>query len=173
VSRSTPSEVTVEDIDRVVGDLAVAGRAAATRREYVQMFKEFHRFLQVRKAAEIKAAFGVRLVCPVDEFNASRHAGDDSPALLPPPTPERVGEFFDFLKARIGCSGEHVLGSAEVSRVRLSQWGPVDLFAEDVAVTCVPGELLDHGEQCPSHADVSLAGIVLGVVEVEAGHDHT
>jgi hypothetical protein len=60
----------------------VAGRAAATRREYVQIFKGFHRFLQARKAAEIQAVFGVRLVCPVDEFNASRHVGDDSPALL-------------------------------------------------------------------------------------------
>jgi hypothetical protein len=49
----------------------------------------------------------------------------------------------------------------------------VDLFAEDVAVTGVPGELLDKGEQCPSHADASLAGIVVGVVEVEAGRDLT
>ena len=78
-------EVTPEDIDRVVGDLAVTGRAASTRREYVQIFKGFHRFLQARKAIEIEAAFGVRLVCPVDEFNASRHVGDDSPAQLPPP----------------------------------------------------------------------------------------
>jgi hypothetical protein len=49
----------------------------------------------------------------------------------------------------------------------------VDLLAEDVAVTGVPGELLDKGEQCPSHADASLAGIVFGVVEVEAGRDLT
>ncbi len=94
-------EVTSEDVDRVVGDLAVAGRSASTRREYVQIFKGFHRFLQVRKAAEIEAVFGVRLVCPVDEFNASRHVGDDSPAVAPPPVPERVGAFFDFLKTRI------------------------------------------------------------------------
>jgi integrase/recombinase XerD len=91
-------EVTAEDIDRVVGELAVAGRAASTRREYVQIFKGFHRFLQARKAAEIEVSFGVRLVCPVDEFNASRHVGDDSPALSPPPTPERVAEFFGFMK---------------------------------------------------------------------------
>ncbi|WP_329234313.1 hypothetical protein [Streptomyces canus] len=32
-------EVTPEDIDRVVGDLAVKGRATSTRREYVQIFK--------------------------------------------------------------------------------------------------------------------------------------
>ncbi|MET7335599.1 tyrosine-type recombinase/integrase [Nonomuraea sp. NPDC005650] len=100
-------EVTPEDIDRVVGDLVVAGRAASTRREYVQIFKGFHRFLQVRKAAEIEAAFGVRLVCPVDEFNASRHVGDDSPAELPPPTPERVNGFFDFLKDRIATARKY------------------------------------------------------------------
>lgn len=75
-------EVTPEDIDRVVGDLAAAGRTTATRREYVQVFKGFHRFLQARKAAGIEVAFGVKLVCPVDEFNASRRVGDDSPAEL-------------------------------------------------------------------------------------------
>ena len=77
--------MTPEDINRVVGDLAVAGLGVSTRREYVQIFKGLVRFLQVRKAAEIEAGFGVRLVCPVDEFNASRHVGDDSPAVLPPP----------------------------------------------------------------------------------------
>ena len=99
--------MTPEDIDRVVGDLAVTGRAASTRREYVQIFKGFHRFLQARKAIEIEAAFGVRLVCPVDEFNASRHVGDDSPAELPPPTPERVDEFFGFLKIRIATARKY------------------------------------------------------------------
>lgn len=43
----------------------------------------------------------MRLVCPVDEFNASRHVGDDSPAVAPPPVPERLDAFFDFLKTRI------------------------------------------------------------------------
>ena len=95
------------DIDRVVGDLATAGRTTATRREYVQIFKGFHRFLQARKAAEIEAAFGVRLVCPVDEFNASRHVGDDSSADLPPPVPERVSEFFEFLKTRIATARKY------------------------------------------------------------------
>ena len=74
-------EVTAEDVDRVVGELASSGRAASTRRKYVQVFKGFHRFLEVRKAAEIEAAFGVRLVCPLDEFNAARHVGDDSPSV--------------------------------------------------------------------------------------------
>nr|WP_232107618.1 site-specific integrase [Streptomyces gossypiisoli] len=83
------------------------GRATSTRREYVQIFKGFHRFLQARKAADIEAAFGVRLVCPVDEFNASRHVGDDSPALTPPPTPDRMAEFFHFLKQRIATARKY------------------------------------------------------------------
>ncbi|MFD8533660.1 tyrosine-type recombinase/integrase [Streptosporangium canum] len=111
-------EVTPEDIDRIVGDLAVAGRATSTRRDYVQIFKGFHRFLQARKAAQIEAAFGVRLVCPVDEFNASRHVGDDSPAQLPPPTPERVTEFFDFLKTRIATARKYAPAARDYALFR-------------------------------------------------------
>ena len=67
-------EVTREDVDRVVGHLAKLGLSASTRRGYVQAFKGFHRFLRMRKAAEIEVAFGVRLEDPVDEFNASQAA---------------------------------------------------------------------------------------------------
>ena len=77
-------EVTAEDIVRIGGELAVAGRSTTTRREYVQIFQGIPSIPSSRKAAEIEAGFGVKLVCPVDEFNASRHVGDDSPALLPP-----------------------------------------------------------------------------------------
>jgi integrase/recombinase XerD len=100
-------EVTVEDVDRVVGDLAAGGLATSTRRGYVQAFKGFHRFLMARKAVEIEALFGVRLLCPVDEFNASRHVGDEAAALMPPPTVERVEEFFDFMKARIATARKY------------------------------------------------------------------
>lgn len=113
-------DVTPEDIDRVVGDLALAGRAASTRREYVQIFKGFHRFLQVRKAVGIEAGFGLRLVCPVDEFNAARLVGDDSPAQLPPPTPERVAEFFDFLKARIATARKYGPAARDYAMFRTS-----------------------------------------------------
>jgi hypothetical protein len=34
------------------------GAAASTRRDYVQIFKGFHRFLRARKAIGIEAAFG-------------------------------------------------------------------------------------------------------------------
>ena len=66
------------------------GSIASTRRGYVQAFKGFHAFLVARKASEIEAAFGVRLVNPVDEFNAARHVGSDSPSVNPPPDPERM-----------------------------------------------------------------------------------
>ena len=111
-------EVTAEDVDRVVGGLAAGGLAASTRRGYVQAFKGFHRFLQARKAAEIEALFGVRLVCPVDEFNASRHVGDDSPAVMPPPTPERVTEFFDFLKGRIATARKYAPAARDYALFR-------------------------------------------------------
>ncbi|MGO9100955.1 MAG: tyrosine-type recombinase/integrase [Mycobacterium sp.] len=129
-------EVTAEDIDRVVGDLAVAGRAAATRREYVQIFKGFHRFLQVRKAAEIEVGFGVRLVCPVDEFNASRHVGDDSPALLAPPTPQRVDEFFDFMKSRIATARKYAPAARDYALFRALYHG--GLRSEEAALLEVP-----------------------------------
>ncbi len=66
-----------DDVDRVVGVLVARGMAASTRRGYVQAFKDFHRFLVARKAAEIEATFGVLLDVPVDEFNAARHVGND------------------------------------------------------------------------------------------------
>ncbi|MEU9671093.1 hypothetical protein AB0E25_37160 [Streptomyces bobili] len=112
-------DVTPEDIDRVVGGLAVEGQTPSTRRGYVQIFKGFHRFLQARKAVEIEAAFGVRLVCPVDKFNASRYVGDDSPALLlPPPVPERVEEFLEFLKDRIATARKYAPAARDYALFR-------------------------------------------------------
>ncbi len=111
-------EVTAEDVDRVVGELASAGRAVATRRHYVQVFKGFHRFLEVRKAAEIEAAFGVRLVCPLDEFNAARHVGDDSPAAAAPPRPQRVEDFFAFLRQRIATARKYAPAARDYAMFR-------------------------------------------------------
>ncbi len=111
-------EVTAEDVDRVVGDLASAGRAVSTRRNYLQVFKGFHRFLEVRKAIEIEAAFGVRLVCPVDECNSARHVSNDSPAQDPLPPPERVTEFYGFLKARIGTARKYAPAARDYALFR-------------------------------------------------------
>lgn len=63
-------EVTADDVDRVVGELAAAGMAASTRRLYVQGFKGFHALLTARRAVEIQAWFGVALSDPIDAFNA-------------------------------------------------------------------------------------------------------
>jgi integrase/recombinase XerD len=100
-------EVTRDDVDRVVAGFAAQGLAASTRRGYVQAFKGFHAFLVARKAAEIEAAFGVRLADPVDEFNAARHVGADSPSASPPPGHERMEGFFDFLKERIASARKY------------------------------------------------------------------
>ena len=51
-------EVTAEDIDRVVGDLAVAGRAASTRREYVQIFKGFPGFCRSARRPRSRRPLG-------------------------------------------------------------------------------------------------------------------
>lgn len=107
------------DVDRVVGELASSGRAVSTRRNYVQVFKGFHRFLEVRRAAEIEAAFGVRLACPLDEFNAARHVGDDSSSVDAPPTPERVAAFFDFLKTRIASSRKYAPAARDYALFRV------------------------------------------------------
>ncbi len=97
-------EVTCADIDRVVGGLAAVGMATSTRRGYVSVFKGFFTFLLARKAGEIEALFGVRLVDPVDEFNAARHVGNDSAEVAPPPTAQRMDGFFAFLRARIATA---------------------------------------------------------------------
>ena len=97
-------EATPEDIDRVVGDLASRNIGASTRRKYVQAFKDFHRFLVARKSFEIEASFGVVIEDPLDQFNAARHVGDDSPATRPPPRPERLEEFFAFLRDRVATA---------------------------------------------------------------------
>jgi integrase/recombinase XerD len=94
------------------------GRAVSTRRNYLQVFKGFHRFLEVRKAAEIEAAFGVRLACPLDEFNAARHVSDDSPTAQVPPTPERVAAFFEFLKGRIATARKYAPAARDYALFR-------------------------------------------------------
>jgi integrase/recombinase XerD len=53
-------------VDAVVGQVVATGLAASTRHGCVQAFKNFYRFLVARKAAEIEATFGVRLVKPVE-----------------------------------------------------------------------------------------------------------
>jgi site-specific recombinase XerD len=111
-------DVSAEDVDRVVGEFARAGRAVSTRRNYLQVFRAFHRFLEVRKAGEIEAAFGVRLRCPVDEYNSARHVCDEGPCLAAPPSPERLEEFFAFMKGRIATARKYAPAARDYALFR-------------------------------------------------------
>ena len=110
-------------MDRVVAGLSAQGLAASTRRGYVQAFKAFHAFLVARKASEIEAMFGVRLVNPVDDLDAARHVGADFPSVSPPPGPERMEEFFDFLKERIARARKYTAAGRDYAcSGRCSGW---------------------------------------------------
>jgi integrase/recombinase XerD len=111
-------EVTREDVDRVVAGLVVQGLSAATRRGYVQTFKGFYGFLSARKAGEIEAAFGIRMVDPVDGFNAARHVDSVSPSVSAPPSPERMEEFFDFLKERVASARKYAAAGRDYAMFR-------------------------------------------------------
>jgi len=111
-------EITREDIDRVVGGLAAQGLAVSTRRGYVQAFKNFFVFLLARKSAQIEASFGVRLIDPLDEFNAARHVGNDSPRTQVPPSPERCVAFFEFLKERVATSRKYAIAGRDYALFR-------------------------------------------------------
>jgi integrase/recombinase XerD len=88
----------------VVRSWAAAGIAASTRRSYLQAFKGFHEFLTARKAGQIEAVFGVRLESPLDEFNAARHVACEPALATAPPPPERLAEFFEFLRGRVATA---------------------------------------------------------------------
>ena len=102
----------------MVGEFAARGLAASTRRGYVQAFKNFHAFLAVRRAAAIESVFGVRLEDPVDEFNAARHVSADSPLASPPPGPERLEDFFGFLRERVAGARKYAAAGRDYALFR-------------------------------------------------------
>ena len=97
-------ELTAHDVDGVVAALIDRGVGPVTRRDYVSTFKHFFTFLQARHQVDIEARFGVRLSDPVDVFHAGRHVTSESPATRPPPTSERMEDFFTFLRVRMDQS---------------------------------------------------------------------
>lgn len=111
-------EVTAEDVDRVVAGLIEQGLSPATRRGYVQAFKGFHAFLSARKSGEIEATFGVRMLDPVDDFNAARHVDSSSPSAVAPPDEERMEEFFDFLKERVAGARKYAVAGRDYALFR-------------------------------------------------------
>lgn len=97
-------ELTPADVDAVVGLLVERGVGPVTRRGYVGIFKQFFGYLLARHASEIDVRFGVRLVDPIDHLHAGRHVSSDSPATRPPPTPERMDAFFEYLRDRMATA---------------------------------------------------------------------
>ena len=94
-------ELTAFDVDAVVAALIERGVGPVTRRDYVSTFRHYFQFLQARHFADVEARFGIRLADPIDVFHAGHHVTSESPATRPPPTPERMDDFFAFLKARM------------------------------------------------------------------------
>src|SRR6202023_3634052 len=67
---------------------------------------------------EREAAWGSGRVPRVDKHPPARHVSNDSPAQDPPPTPERVSEFFDFLRARIGTARKYAPAARDYALFR-------------------------------------------------------
>jgi integrase/recombinase XerD len=100
-------DVSRDDIDRVMTDLADGGIAASTRSGYLQVFKGFYAFVEARHALEVERCFGVVMANPVDAFNSPTHVGPGFEAVRPPPTPERLDEFFAFLREQIATARKY------------------------------------------------------------------
>jgi len=100
-------EVSRDDIDRVMTDLADGGLAASTRSGYLQIFKGFYAFVEQRHAVEVEQRFGVVMVNPVDGFNSPTHVASGWEATLPPPTVERLEDFFGFLREQIATARKY------------------------------------------------------------------
>jgi site-specific recombinase XerD len=99
-------EVTRDDLDRVMAELADTGIAPSTRSGYLQAFKGFHAFVAARFRIEIEHRFGVVMADPIDAFNSPAHVGGGDP-LRPPPNPERLEEFFAFARAQIAVARKY------------------------------------------------------------------
>ena len=98
-------EAAREDVDRVVaraGGSGDGGVDPAWLRAGVQGLPP-RSWWRARRPRSRRRS-GCVLVDPVDEFNAARHVGNDSPSTRPPPTPERMEEFFEFLRERIATA---------------------------------------------------------------------
>nr|WP_042804712.1 site-specific integrase [Streptomyces sp. C] len=121
--------VEADDVDEMLHALAVAGLAAGTRRQYLQMLRAFHAFVAQRYETRVRAAFGV----PVgngglDRFNHVRHAGDDA-AVGAPPGRERLQTFFSFVRSQVAVASDYpamardyaLLRTPYLSAVRVSE----------------------------------------------------
>ncbi|MGH9165965.1 MAG: tyrosine-type recombinase/integrase [Acidimicrobiales bacterium] len=96
-------DVTGRDLGAGIQALEAAGLAAPARRNHLQVFTGFHRYLAAHKAADIHEFFGVTLSDPLGEMR--RWPPAPNPGLEAAlPRPERVDAFFDFVKGRLAAA---------------------------------------------------------------------
>ncbi|MFE4688103.1 tyrosine-type recombinase/integrase [Streptomyces sp. NPDC056721] len=106
------------DVDAMLRDLLRTGRAAGTRRQYLQMLRMFHGFVQDRCATEIRALYGVPVGDPLDRFNRLRHVYDGTSSLRLPPTAERLTAFFAFARARLTTTSDYPAAARNYALLR-------------------------------------------------------
>ncbi|MFH0522340.1 tyrosine-type recombinase/integrase [Streptomyces sp. M41] len=111
-------EIEVSDVDAMLRALVVAGRAPGTRRQYLQMLRAFHGFVQDRCTTQIRVLYGVLVGDPLDRFNRLRHVSDDSPALRLPPTAGRLQGFFGFARARLAATPHYPAAARDYALLR-------------------------------------------------------
>ncbi|MFF7082152.1 tyrosine-type recombinase/integrase [Streptomyces lavendulae] len=110
--------VEAEDVDEMLHALAVAGLAAGTRRQYLQMLRDFHAFVALRYGPQVRALFGVPVSgSALDRFNRVRHASDDA-AVGPPPSRERLEAFFSFVRSRVAVASEYRFAARDYAMLR-------------------------------------------------------
>ena len=110
-------EVGRDDIDRVMTDLADAGLAPSTRAGYLQVFKGFYAFVEQRHGLEVQQRFGVVMVNPVDAFNSPTHVASGCEATRPPPTQQRLEEFFGYSREQIATARKYGTAAARLRDV--------------------------------------------------------
>ncbi|GCD97098.1 tyrosine-type recombinase/integrase [Embleya hyalina] len=104
-------------VDAMLHDLLLAGRAAGTRRGYLDMLRAFHTFVRLRYAARIRALYRVPVHDPLDRFNRLRHVWDDTPHPLPP-SGERLTAFFAFARTRLAAVSDYPAAARDYALLR-------------------------------------------------------
>ncbi|MFJ8162533.1 tyrosine-type recombinase/integrase [Streptomyces sp. NPDC096136] len=110
--------VKAEDVDEMFHALVVEGLAAGTRRQYLQVLRDFHAFVAQRYGAQVRARFAVSVGDGgLDRFNRVRHAGDDA-AMGPPPGKERLQGFFSFVRSQVAVASDYRAAARDYAMLR-------------------------------------------------------
>jgi site-specific recombinase XerD len=111
-------DISRDDVDRVMGELAASGIATSTRAGYLQNFKSFYSFVESRYGPEVERLFGARMTNPVDAFNSPAGITSGWEATRPPPTPERLDCFFGFLREQVATARKYSTAARDYTLFR-------------------------------------------------------